>query len=67
MKQTSDLEDTLGLRPDASNLAAFLYMLKTADPEHYRTIVDTIRMVAPFFDDFALQPSRLNPDKIRLE
>jgi len=26
-----------------------------------------VRLVAPFFDDFDLKPSRLNPDKIRLE
>jgi len=30
-------------------------------------VVDTVRMVAPFFDDFHLSPSRLNGNKIRLE
>jgi len=26
-----------------------------------------VRLMAPFFDDFALEPSRVNPDKIKLE
>ena len=30
-------------------------------------IQDTIRQIAPFFEGFRLEPSRLNPDKIRLE
>ncbi|MEN8217896.1 MAG: AAA family ATPase [Pseudomonadota bacterium] len=30
-------------------------------------IVEAVRLVAPFFDDFRLQPSRLNPEKIQLE
>ena len=30
-------------------------------------IVRTIRLVAPFFEDFAIKPLALNEDKIRLE
>jgi predicted ATPase len=37
------------------------------ESNYYRNIVETIRLVAPFFDDFVLRPSPLNPDKIRLE
>jgi len=67
VKQTGDLHDNLFLRPDASNLAAYLYLLRETEADYYRNIVETIRMVAPFFGDFVLRPSPFNPDRIRLE
>jgi predicted ATPase len=67
VKQTADLHDNGYLRPDAGNLAAFLYRLRMTEADAYRNITDVIRMVSPFFGDFTLQPDRLNPDKIRLE
>jgi predicted ATPase len=67
VKQTADLLDNAGLRADAANLAAFLYWLKEKHSSNYSSIVNAIRLVAPFFDDFVLEPSKLNPDKIRLE
>lgn len=67
VKQTADLHDNAYLRPDAGNLAAFLYRLQETRPDVYQNIADVIRMVAPFFGSFVLQPDRLNPDKIRLE
>lgn len=66
-KQTGDIEDNAVLRPDASNLAAFLYMLREKHRDCYDNIVDTVRLAAPFFADFRLRPSALNPNKIRLE
>jgi predicted ATPase len=67
MKQTGDLNDNMILRPDASNLAAFLYLLRETSSDNYQQIVATIRLVAPFFDDFVLRPNPFNPDKILLE
>jgi predicted ATPase len=67
MKKTSDLDDNSFLRPDGSNLSAFLYYLKAKHRDSYQLIRGVIRRVAPFFDDFLLEPNRLNPDKIRLE
>jgi len=67
VKQTGDLEDNRTLHPDARNLAAFLYEMKEWNEDHFENIQDAIRLVAPFFNQFDLQPSRLNPDKIRLE
>lgn len=67
VKQTSDLSDNLTLRPDAGNLAAFLYRLQETNEESFRNIIDTVRLVAPFFGGLDLQPDRLNPDKIKLE
>jgi predicted ATPase len=67
VKQTGDLDDNARLRADAGNLAAFLYRLRERKADHYRNIVDAVRLVAPFFHDFNLRPDRLNPRKIRLE
>lgn len=66
VKQTVDLQDNRALRSDAGNLAAFLYMLKQAHPAHYREVVETVRLAFPLFDDFVLEPSRLNPNKLLL-
>ncbi|NPT33916.1 AAA family ATPase [Paraburkholderia xenovorans] len=65
VKQPHALNDTLRLKVDGANLAAYLRMLKTEHAESYRQIVDTIRLVAPFFDDFVF---RADPaSKIQLE
>lgn len=67
MKQPCALNDNGWLRPDGSNIAAYLYRLREQFPEHYRRIVDTIRLVAPFFADFQLRPNPLDPNSIQLE
>jgi predicted ATPase len=50
------VEDDRYLQNDAGNLAAFLYGLKQRKLPYYRRIVEAIRQVAPFFDDFVLVP-----------
>ena len=67
IKKTADIDDNLYLRPDGSNLAAFLYYLRNRHEEAYDLIQRTIRLAAPFFDDFVMKPLALNEDKIRLE
>ena len=67
MKKTADVHDNRHLRPDGSNLAAFLYFLSKKHETSYTQIRRTIRLAAPFFDDFTLEPLALNKDKIRLE
>jgi predicted ATPase len=67
VKQQGDLNDNQILRSDASNLAAYLYLLRETRNEYYQKIVATIRLVAPFFNDFSLRPNPLNPEKIQLE
>ena len=67
MKKVADLNDNLFLRADGSNLSAFLYYLKSKKQDSYELIRQTIQRVTPFFDDFQLEPTKLNPDKIRLE
>lgn len=67
MKKTADINDNRYLRPDGSNLAPFLYYLREKHQESYSLIRRTVQRVAPFFDDFLLEPQKLNPEKIRLE
>lgn len=67
MKKTGDLNDNRYLRPDASNLAPFLYYLREKHNGSYSLIRRTVQRVAPFFDDFLLEPQKLNPQKILLE
>lgn len=67
MKKTADVDDNRYLRPDGSNVAAFLYFLREKHSASYSLIVRTVQSVAPFFDDFMLEPQQLNLDKIRLE
>ena len=61
------LNDSHQLLPDAGNLAAYLYVLRETKHEYYQRIFGTIRLIAPFFDDFVLAPSPLNPEMIRLD
>ena len=67
MKVASDVEDNRVLRPQAENLAAFLYWMKQKQPDHFANIQDPVRQIAPFFEEFRLAPSKLNEGKIRLE
>lgn len=80
VKQKHALDDNRTLRADAKNLAAYLYRLREAgaattgsaaatapnDLASYQQIVGAVRLVAPFFDDFVLEPDRLNPAMIQL-
>ena len=67
VKQLHAVNDNAGLRSDARNLAAFLYLLQQHHPEAYDRIVKTIRLVAPFFGDFRLRKSPDNAAQIELE
>jgi len=51
------------LRPDASNLAAFLLFLKKKHEKEYQRIRETIQLAAPFFDDFLLREEEMEYDK----
>lgn len=59
LKRIGMLHDNDYLRPDASNLAAFLYKLKHENNEDFQKILKTIQLAIPFFDDFILEPKRL--------
>jgi predicted ATPase len=58
--------DDRWLMPDAANLAAILYRLQSERESVYRRIVATVSQVAPFFDDFSLQPTGVGDKDIIL-
>ena len=65
VKQIHAANDNLRLKPDAANLAAYLRMLREKHEAEYRRILETIRLVMPFFGDFAHRPG--NPEHVELE
>jgi len=67
MRKTATVADNRLLRSDGSNLPAFLYLLGEKYRASYNLIVRTVQRVAPFFDDFRLDPLQLKPDDIKLE
>lgn len=64
MRRSETIDDNAYLRFDGSNIAPYLFYLKEDKPEVYQRIVDTIRLVAPFFADFILKPN--HNEKVRL-
>jgi len=58
MRQYCYIGDNRWLMPDAGNVAALLLRLRDEnDGSTYHRIVSTVRLIAPFFDDFDLQPA----------
>lgn len=64
IKQFHSNSDNLRLKPDAANLAAFLNRLRLKFSQNYSLIIKTVRLVAPFFDDFIF---REGEESIELE
>src|SRR5437016_2138796 len=56
MRNKWNKDDGRWLKEDAGNLAPFLYRLQNDEPQYYRRIVETIRLVLPFFADFEFEP-----------
>ena len=54
VKGAASLHDTARLRPQAENLAAFLYGIRNT--QAFVAIVSTIQRVAPFFQGFVFEP-----------
>ncbi len=50
------VDDNRWLKEDAANLAPVLLRLREKEGEYYRRIVETIRLILPFFSDFELNP-----------
>jgi len=68
MRRPCSVEDYERLRPDAGNLAAFLNVLKDDDKMTFKLIVETIKLVAPFFKTFRFRPKKQKDgDTIQLD
>ncbi len=66
IRVSQNLSGSSYLRSDGGNLAAVLYNIKNNRPFSYREILSTIQLIAPFIDDFLLEPEPLSPNKILL-
>ena len=67
MRRSEIIEDKRILRNNASNIAPFLLRLKEEYSLNYDEIVNAIRMVMPFFDDFTLDTIKMGEaEKVKL-
>ncbi len=56
MRRSESIDDNSYLREDASNIAPVLFRIKNEDAILYQKILEIIRLVAPFFDEFVFKP-----------
>ena len=68
MRRDCSVRDFRELRPDAGNVAAFLLKMREERAPRYQRIRETIQLIAPFFDDFVLEPQKKGESElVRLE
>lgn len=63
MRHAEIVQDNKTLRFDASNIAPFLLKLKNEDEETYEEILQSCKLVIPYFDDFLLDVESSGPKK----
>ena len=56
LKRPQPVNDNIILKNNASNIAPYLRMLRKRYEKQYHRIVETVRLVAPFFGDFIYRP-----------
>ena len=66
IRQACYIHDDRWLMADAGNLAAMLYAYRQRNEIVYKRIVSTIRKIMPDFDDFDLEPSRMDSNYLFL-
>jgi predicted ATPase len=64
MRRDQSPNDYHELRSDASNLAPLLLNMQALNPARYQRIRETIQLIAPFFDDFLLEPEMKGPREV---
>ena len=68
MRRDCSARDFRELRSDAGNVAAFLLKMREENATRYQRIRETIQLIAPFFDDFLLEPqTKGEGELVRLE
>ncbi len=67
VKQTCNINDYTILASDGANISAFLRYIREYYKKSYNQIVKTIQRVAPFFQDFILEPEIANKETIKLK
>lgn len=63
IKQANNSQNNKYLHTDGSNIASYLFNLKNTQPDIYNEIIDTIRVVIPYFNDFEFIPEELVKEK----
>jgi len=58
MRRSEIIDDCMKLRSNGSNIAPYLLDVREHQPGVYESVVDHIKLVAPFFVDFLLTPRR---------
>ena len=58
MRGWSSVSNNIRLTHDAGNLAPLLLGLRSTRPDVYERVRDTVRLAAPFIDDFVLRPQK---------
>jgi len=66
LKERHNIANNDMLRTDAANLGSFLYRLKEHYQKEFDNIINAIKLVAPFFEDFVLKPEEGNQEQIIL-
>jgi predicted ATPase len=64
MRRSCSMGEYERLRPDAGNIAPFLNHLREEDENTYKLVVDTVKLVAPFFKDFRFRPKKRKEDEV---
>lgn len=68
MRRDCSARDFRELSPDAGNIAAFLLKMAEENGARYQRIRETVQLIAPFFDDFILEPQKKGDNElVRLE
>ncbi len=63
MRNYEIVQDSKVLRSDAANIAPFLLKLKQKHAKEYQEILNAICLVAPFFENFILEPQESGAKK----
>lgn len=67
MRRYQIVEDDARLRADGRNIAPFLRRLKNSETSSYRDILESCRLIIPYFEDFLLRVEDFGPTrKVRL-
>ncbi len=56
LRRKAEVTNDRPLRPDGHNIAPFLCRLQKREGKSYQRIIDTLRLILPFFLDFYLEP-----------
>lgn len=60
LRRKAEITSDRQFRYDGSSLAPFLYRLQKEEGRSYQRIVETLRLILPFFSDFVLEPDSDN-------